>query len=96
MFRYLCVILSILNLFNDSCNNLPTVYKDKQLYDRIFTTVRELNVKLSFVEQDKPSGIPDAILQTKSLRRDREAIVILGDNIFVGNDFRFILVQKSN
>lgn len=71
--------------------------KDKQLYDRIFTTVRELNVKLSFVEQDKPSGIPDAILQTRSLRRDREAIVILGDNIFVGNDFKQMdLLKRDN
>lgn len=63
---------------------------DKKSYERLFSSISILNIKLSFVEQDKPIGIPDAILKTQILRKDQEAIVILGDNIFVGDDFKNI------
>jgi len=63
---------------------------DKNSYERLLSSISVLNITLSFVEQDQPIGIPDAISSTQALRNGREAIVILGDNIFVGNDFRKI------
>lgn len=93
------IYYSITTLIYLGCTELIILCtsRDKQAYERLFDSIGVLNINLHFVEQDDPIGIPDAIMQTKDLRKNREAIVILGDNIFVGNEFKKIdLFQHTN
>jgi glucose-1-phosphate thymidylyltransferase len=52
-----------------------------------------LNIKL--IVQNKSRGIPDAILSAKKYISQKKCCVVLGDNIFYGQNFRDILNSQS-
>ena len=53
-------------------------------YKKILPNGKNLGIKISYVEQDKPRGLPDAfILGEKFIGKDKVAL-ILGDNFFYG------------
>ena len=92
------IYYSITTLIYLGCRELIILCasRDKQAYERLFDSIGVLNINLYFVVQDDPIGIPDAITQTQHLRKNREAIVILGDNIFVGNEFNRLNFSQSS
>lgn len=47
--------------------------------------VNDLGIKVKFVVQSKPRGLPDAFLITERLIKNESIAMILGDNFFYGN-----------
>jgi len=45
----------------------------------------DLGIKIKFVIQKKPKGLPDAFILTKKLIKNQSIAMILGDNFFYGN-----------
>ncbi len=45
----------------------------------------DLGIKIKFVVQDKPKGLPDAFVITKELIKNNQIAMILGDNFFYGS-----------
>ncbi len=47
----------------------------------------QLGMKISFLEQDSPKGLPDAFIIGKNFIRKDNVVLILGDNFFYGQGF---------
>ncbi len=76
--------LSILMLAN--IKNILIIVNKGQLsqYKKILPDGKRLGIKISYIEQDKPRGLPDAfILGEKFIGKDNVSL-ILGDNFFYG------------
>ena len=76
--------LSILMLAN--IKNILIIVNKGQLeqYKKVLPNGDNLGIKISYKEQDKPKGLPDAfILGEKFIGQDNVAM-ILGDNFFYG------------
>ena len=55
-------------------------------YKRLIPNGNNLGIKISYLEQDKPRGLPDAfVLGEKFIGKDNVAM-ILGDNFFYGQN----------
>ena len=64
---------------------LIIVNKDqKSQFEKLFQNGKRLGIKINYIEQIKPKGLPDAfILGKKFIGKDKVAL-ILGDNFFYG------------
>ena len=47
----------------------------------------DLGIKISFIEQDRPKGLPDAFIIGKKFIGKDDVVLILGDNFFYGQGF---------
>ena len=47
--------------------------------------VNDLGIKVKFVVQSKPRGLPDAFIISERLIKNESVAMILGDNFFYGN-----------
>ena len=47
----------------------------------------DLGIKISFIEQDRPKGLPDAFIIGKKFIAKDDVVLILGDNFFYGQGF---------
>ena len=47
----------------------------------------QLGMKISFLEQDRPKGLPDAFIIGKNFIGQDDVVLILGDNFFYGQGF---------
>ena len=60
-------------------------------YRKLIPDGKNLGIKIEFIEQDKPRGLPDAfILGEKFIKKDNVAM-ILGDNFFYGQSLSKML-----
>ena len=60
-------------------------------YRKLIPDGKKLGMKIEYIEQDKPRGLPDAfILGKKFIKKDNVAM-ILGDNFFYGQSLSKIL-----
>ncbi len=78
--------LSILMLAK--IKNILIIVNKGQLeqYKKLIPNGNNLGIKISFKEQDKPRGLPDAfVLGEKFIKKDKVAM-ILGDNFFYGQN----------
>ena len=83
--------LSILML--SKIKNILIIVNKGQLqqYKKLLNNGESLGVKISYLEQDKPRGLPDAfILGKKFIGKDKVAM-ILGDNFFYGQSLSKML-----
>ena len=83
--------LSILML--SKIKNILIIVNKGQLqqYKKLLNNGESLGVKISYLEQDKPRGLPDAfILGKKFIGKDKVAL-ILGDNFFYGQSLSKML-----
>ena len=66
---------------------LIIVNKDqKSQFEKLFQNGKRLGIKINYIEQVKPKGLPDAfILGRKFIGKDKVAL-ILGDNFFYGQN----------
>ena len=56
-------------------------------YKKIIPDGKKLGIKITYLEQDKPRGLPDAfIIGEKFIGKDNVAL-ILGDNFFLWTEF---------
>ena len=83
--------LSILML--SKIKNILIIVNKGQLqqYKKLLNNGKNLGIKISYLEQDKPRGLPDAfILGRKFIGKDKVAM-ILGDNFFYGQSLSKML-----
>ena len=59
-------------------------------YKKIIPDGKNLGIKITYIEQDKPRGLPDAFNLGKSFINNENVALILGDNFFYGQS----LTQK--
>ena len=87
--------LSILMLAN--IKDILIIVNKGQLnqYRKILPNGKNLGIKLSFLEQDKPRGLPDAfVIGEKFIGKDNVAM-ILGDNFFYGQNLTSKLLNNT-
>ncbi len=65
------------------------------LYKKILPNGKNLGIKISYLEQDKPRGLPDAfVIGEKFIGKDNVAM-ILGDNFFYGQNLTSKLIENT-
>lgn len=69
---------------------LISTRRDLPMYEELLGTGRELGINISYKEQLKPGGLPEAFLIGEDFIEDQNVCLTLGDNLFYGND----LIQK--
>ena len=57
----------------------------EQNFRKVLGDPDDLGIKVEFVVQKNPKGLPDAFLITKELIKNQSIAMILGDNFFYGN-----------
>ena len=82
--------LSILMLAN--IRDILIIVNKGQLnqYKKIIPNGNNLGVKITYIEQDEPRGLPDAFILGENFIEDQNVAMILGDNFFYGQN----LTQK--
>ena len=56
----------------------------------------QLGIKIKFLEQDRPRGLPDAFIIGEKFISKSNCVLILGDNIFYGEGFRDKLLSAKS
>ena len=72
-----------------------TTLEDQDLYKRTLGDGSIYGLKLFYEIQEKPNGIADAFIIAKDFIYNESVCLILGDNIFYGQDFVPLLKQSS-
>ena len=87
--------LSILMLAN--IKDVLIIVNKGQLdqYKKILPNGQNLGIKISFIEQDKPRGLPDAFVLGEKFIGKENVSMILGDNFFYGQNLTKKLVENT-
>jgi glucose-1-phosphate thymidylyltransferase len=64
---------------------------DTPVYERLFRDGSDLGIKLSYKVQEHPRGLADAFIIGEDFIGDDNVCLILGDNIFYGQDLTRVL-----
>jgi len=85
--------LSILMLAK--IKNILIIVNKGQLgqYKKIIPDGKRFGIKISFLEQDKPRGLPDAFILGENFIKKDNVAMILGDNFFYGQSLSKMLNQ---
>jgi len=88
--------LSILMLAK--IKNILIIVNKGQLeqYKKIIPNGKKLGIKISYLEQDKPRGLPDAFILGQNFIKKDKVAMILGDNFFYGQSLSKILKNCAN
>ena len=62
-------------------------------YKKILPNGKKLGINISFAEQDKPRGLPDAFIVGEKFIGKKNVALILGDNFFYGQSFTQKLIN---
>ena len=83
--------LSILMLAK--IKNILIIVNKGQLgqYKKIIPDGKRFGIKISFLEQDKPRGLPDAFIMGENFIKKDNVAMILGDNFFYGQSLSKML-----
>jgi len=87
--------LSILMLAN--IKDILIIVNEGQLeqYKKILPNGDNLGIKISYIEQDKPRGLPDAFILGEKFIGQNNVAMILGDNFFYGQNLTKKLLQNT-
>ena len=64
-------------------------------YKKILPNGNNLGIKISYVEQDKPRGLPDAFVLGEKFIAKENVAMILGDNFFYGQNLSRLLLTNT-
>jgi len=64
-------------------------------YKKIIPNGKNLGVKITYAEQDKPRGLPDAFVVGEKFIGNNNVALILGDNFFYGQSFTKQLLNAA-
>jgi glucose-1-phosphate thymidylyltransferase len=64
-------------------------------FSKILNDGRNLGIKITFLEQEKPGGLPEAFIIGKNFIGKNNVALILGDNFFYGQSFTKILLNST-
>ena len=62
-------------------------------YKKLIPDGKRLGMKIDYVEQDKPIGLPDAFILGKNFIKNDSVAMILGDNFFYGQSLSKMLYE---
>lgn len=65
--------------------------EDTPLYERLFGTGEKIGMKFAYKVQDTPRGLADAFILGEEFIGDDSVCLILGDNVFYGQDMTKML-----
>ena len=87
--------LSILMLAN--IKDILIIVNKGQLdqYKKILPDGKNLGIKITYVEQEKPRGLPEAFLIGEKFINNKNVALILGDNFFYGQNLTKTLINSS-
>ena len=87
--------LSILMLAN--IKDILIIVNKGQLhqYKKIIPDGKNLGIKISYLEQEKPRGLPDAFVIGKKFIGKENVAMILGDNFFYGQNLTSKLIKNT-
>src|SRR6056300_370665 len=87
--------LSILMLAN--IRDILIIVNEGQLdqYKKILPDGNNLGIKISYIEQDKPRGLPDAFILGEKFIGQNNVAMILRDNFFYGQNLTKKLLQNT-
>ena len=87
--------LSILMLAN--IKDILIIVNKGQLnqYKKILPNGKNLGIKISYLEQDKPRGLPDAFVIGEKFIGKQSVAMILGDNFFYGQNLTSKLIENT-
>ena len=69
--------------------------EDTPVYERLLGDGSSLGLKFSYKVQDKPRGLADAFIQGEDFIGDDSVCLILGDNVFYGQDLTIVLNKAT-
>ena len=64
-------------------------------FSKILNDGRNLGIKITFLEQEKPRGLPEAFIIGKNFIGKNNVALILGDNFFYGQSLTKILLSST-
>ncbi len=64
-------------------------------YKKIIPNGKNLGIKITYAEQDKPRGLPDAFVIGEKFIANKNVALILGDNFFYGQSFTKQLLDAA-
>ena len=67
---------------------------DTNLFKKILNDGRNLGIKISYKEQKKPNGLPEAFIIGEKFIKNQSIALILGDNFFYGQGFTNRIKEK--
>jgi len=70
--------------------------EDTPRFEALLGDGSEFGIKLSYAVQPKPEGLAQAFIIGKEFIGDEAAVMILGDNIFYGNNFGNMLKKAAD
>ncbi len=79
--------LSILMLAGISNILIITNKDEKSNFIKLLGDGSQLGIKITFLEQSRPKGLPDAFIIGKNFIGKDDVVLILGDNFFYGQGF---------
>jgi glucose-1-phosphate thymidylyltransferase len=62
-------------------------------YKKLFPEKKNLGIRITFKEQDKPRGLPDAFIIGEKFINNSNTAMILGDNFFYGQNLSKLLTE---
>ena len=68
---------------------------DLPMFRRLLGTGQELGVRFSYAEQEHPNGLAEAFIIGREHVGSDDAALVLGDNIFHGNDLAEMLQREA-
>jgi len=69
--------------------------EDTSVYEKLLGDGSSLGLKFSYKVQDKPRGLADAFIQGEDFIGDDSVCLILGDNVFYGQDLTKVLNKAT-
>ena len=64
-------------------------------YKKLIPNGDNLGIKITYKEQDKPRGLPDAFILGEKFINNKNVAMILGDNFFYGQNLSSILLNAA-
>ena len=64
-------------------------------YKKLIPDGKNLGIKITYKEQDKPKGLPDAFILGEKFINNKNVAMILGDNFFYGQNLSSILLKSA-
>ena len=69
--------------------------KDVPRYKDLLNNGRQLGLEISYIEQQNPNGIAESFILGSDFIKDDDVCLILGDNIFYGDNFNLYLERAK-
>ena len=87
--------LSVLMLAQIKDVLIITKKEDLKPFKALLSNGKDLGMKISYAIQQKPKGIADAFIIAKKFIGNSNCVLILGDNIFYGENFSAKLLKAK-